>query len=229
MTATLNTIVNAVQPYTDKGIDLVQKVDTFYNNAWTKLIIIITILFSVAGIIFPLILNFILQRAQKKELKASEEVLKKEIATKTVEIKNQISEDLVKIIDDKFKEYEGNVLLLKGEFYLAKESYRDALSTFITAAICFLRCNDYQNLQNVLNLILYSCLSNLSFEDISHVKEVYDNDLDLFLGQLKEKDEKRILLTSIQLIKDKMRSLPKTKPKLTSTEETAQEKPKEEK
>ena len=80
-----------------------------------------------------------------------------------------------------------------------------------------------------MNLILNSCLPNLSFEDISHVKEVYDNDLDLFLGQLKEMDEKRILLTSIQSIKDKMRSLPKTKPKPTTIEETSKEKPKEEK
>lgn len=227
MADTLSTIINTVQANTDKGVDLIQKVDTFYNNAWTKLIIIITILFTVAGIIFPFILNLVLQRAQKKELKASEEVLKKEIATKTEEIKNKISEEIVKKIDDKFKEYEGNVLLLKGEFYLAKESYREALSTFITAAICFLKCNDYQNLQNVLNLILNSCLPNVSFEDISHVKEVYDNDLDLFLSELKEKDEKRILLASIQSIKDKMRSLPKTKPK--PNDEPAQDKPKEEK
>jgi LPS O-antigen subunit length determinant protein (WzzB/FepE family) len=73
MSDTLKTIVKTVEKTTDNSIDLINKVDSFYNSAWDKLIIVGSIAFAIIGILVP----YVIQWYQKKTLKISEELLKK--------------------------------------------------------------------------------------------------------------------------------------------------------
>lgn len=72
MSDTLHTIINAIQDNADRSIDLIDKVDNFYNNAWNKLILFGSILFAIVGVFIPLVIQWY----QKRTLKLSEETLK---------------------------------------------------------------------------------------------------------------------------------------------------------
>jgi len=72
---TTTTILDTVKISSASSLDLISKVDAFYNNAWTKLIWIIGIFFTVIAVVTPVITLLI----QKRELKLGEEKLKKDI------------------------------------------------------------------------------------------------------------------------------------------------------
>lgn len=55
MTDTLTNIIDAIQKNQNIGIDLIQKVDSFYNNAWTKLLVVLGII----GVLVPLFINWL--------------------------------------------------------------------------------------------------------------------------------------------------------------------------
>lgn len=217
MTDTLNTIIGAIQAQSNNAIDLIQKVDTFYNNAWNKLIFVITIGFAIVGIIVPLFLQWL----QKRTLKASEELLKKEIGEKTKEIKDKITDELLIKIDEKFKVYEKEIKitratgkakasLAEGKYNLEKNDYKRALSDFINASYGSIECDDYKTLQDVVKYILNNCLPYLSKEEIDDLKVAKDADLNLFLDYLTEKDDRGTFQTIIGEIRVRITKLPKT-------------------
>ena len=81
MLDTLQTILDTVRTSSSNGLDILEKVDTFYNNAWNKLIIVGSVAITIVGIVVPLIIQWY----QKRTLKLSEELLKKSITTQTAE------------------------------------------------------------------------------------------------------------------------------------------------
>ena len=105
MNDTLAVFLEAIQKNQIQSIDLVQKVDDFYNNAWTKLIIVISVGFTVVGIIVPLFIQWF----QKRSLQASENLLKKEISDNAKKIKEELLAELITKIDDKYKVYEKEI------------------------------------------------------------------------------------------------------------------------
>ena len=74
MKDSLNNIVSKGSEMTDT-LEIINRIDQFYDSAWDKLIIIGTISFGIVGIVVPLIIQWY----QKKSLKLSEENLKTEI------------------------------------------------------------------------------------------------------------------------------------------------------
>jgi len=88
MTETSEIIVRTVESSPYDAIDLINKVDAFYNNAWGKLILFGSISFAIVGIIVPLLIPLYQQRT----LKLSEDLLKNEINN----IKGEIFDELSK-------------------------------------------------------------------------------------------------------------------------------------
>lgn len=74
------------------SLDLLQKIDSFYNNAWLKLTIFVTIVIAIAGIFIPIIINFFIQWYQKRFFVLEENKIK-------FELKNEITT----LIDEKLK------------------------------------------------------------------------------------------------------------------------------
>lgn len=214
---TLKTVLETLKANSDNATDLIQKVDNFYNNAWNKLVFIISIGFTVVGIIVPLFIQWL----QKKSLKASEDLLKKEIGDKTKEIKDNISNELLGKIDEKFKVYDKEIKMTRalgkaktffaeGKYNLEKNEYKRALSDFINSSYSCLECEDYKTLQDVVKYILNNCLPNLSREEIDDLKVAKDGDLISLLDYLSEKDDRATFQTIIGEIRVKITKIPKT-------------------
>ncbi len=206
-----------MQEATLEIIDLIQKVDAFYNNAWNKLIIIGSVAFAIVGIIVPLLFQWY----QRRTLKQSEEILKKEISEQSKKIKAEILEKVSDEIKTQFAKYETEIkrlnasanaktLLIQGRLHLEKNYHHLALGDIVSASFSFIESEDYQNLQIALNFILNDCLPNLSKEEIADLKIIESNDLDLLIETLVKKDDRSVFQTIMQGIKLKMSKLPKT-------------------
>jgi tetratricopeptide (TPR) repeat protein len=222
MNDTLTYVLDKILSNQEQGIDLVQKVDSFYNNAWTKLIFIISIGFTIVGVIVPLFIQWL----QKRTLKASEDLLKKEIADKTKAIKDEISTNLKKEIEEKFKLYEKEIeitrasanaklYLAEGKVKLSMNYYDKALSDFITASENCMKSDNYPSLNDALKLISEDCLPYLSMEEINDLKTRNNCDLNYFLDNLTKTDDRfyfREIIGEIRVIISKLPRTIKDKP-----------------
>lgn len=210
MADTLNTIIKAIQEHTDKSLDVIDKVDTFYNNAWNKLILFGSILFAIVGVFVPLVIQWY----QKRTLKLSEETLKNNL-------RKELTKELSEAIDKKFQENEqqlrslnasanAKILFSQAKFSVEKNSYKGALGEIVTASFSSLECNDYRALQEMLDFILNNCLPYLSIEEINDLKTANVCDLNHFLDELNKKDDRAMFQTKIGDIKVKISKLPST-------------------
>ena len=59
-------------------------VDTFYNNAWNRLVLYGALIIVIAGIVIPIILQFISQRFQKSRNIEMENKLRKELTNSII-------------------------------------------------------------------------------------------------------------------------------------------------
>lgn len=215
MTDTLKTIVNMVETKSSDSIDIINKVDSFYNNAWDKLIIIGSVAFAIVGIVVPLVIQWY----QKKTLKLSEELLKKEMEAQIGKIKDDIIREMTEKIEINIKEYESKInrinsstnakaFHLQANLSIEKRNYQSALGDYITAGFDYLKCDDYQNLQIVLKVIATNCIPNLSIEEIDDLKTMSGNDLSALIMELESKDNNGSLTGIIREIKLKQQKAP---------------------
>ena len=82
------------------AIEILNHLDTFYNNAWNKLILFTTILLAVVGILIPLIISWL----QTRNLKLKEENLRKELEADYKKKISVVKEDLLKEIKSQFEQ-----------------------------------------------------------------------------------------------------------------------------
>ncbi len=217
MSDTLQTIIQTVEATTDQSFELISHVDSFYNSAWDKLVIVGSLAFAVIGLLVP----FAIQWYQKRSLKISEELLKKDVENQMLKLKadllveiNSALEEKIKIFDHKIEKLNANsdakTHHIQGNGLLDDSCFSEALSDFIIAAEGYLFCEDFVNLQTVLEMIVDSCLPALSIEEIDDLKVSHNSDLDSLLSNLDEKDEKGTFRTRIRQIRLALTKLPKT-------------------
>jgi len=213
----LSSLIKVTDIKSDYGIELINKVDTFYNSAWDKLVLIGTISFAVIGLLVP----FVIQWYQKKSLKVSEELLKKEMENQSMKLKAEILEDINNTLEERIKDFENKInelnasitaktFHLQGNGHLADKLYAEALSDYITAAQNYLISHEHHNLQTVMRLIYESCIPNLSGEEINDIKITHDCDLEILLSDLSANDEKGSFTKLIRDIRFSTSKLPKT-------------------
>ncbi len=217
MKDTIRTIVNAIETKTSESLELINKVDSFYNSAWDKLVLVGTVSFGLIGFIVPLIIQWY----QKRTLKLSEELLKKEIENQTLKLKNEIVKEVTEGMELKILDYESRVskfnasanaraFHLQGNLTLNDGGFQSALGDYITSSFNYLKCDDYLNLQTVLTLIADSCIPNLSIEEIDDLKMMTGYDLVALIEELEAKDNNGSLTRIIREIKLKYQKAPKT-------------------
>lgn len=160
----------------DGSIELINKVDSFYQSAWSMLIITGSIFLGVVGIIVP----YAIQMYQNKNLKLSEEALKKTISDhmlkQEVKLTTSIDEKL-KLLSDKIDEEinkssalaTARTFHIQGNQSLKENSYIQAASDYHTAALNYSIANDSINLATVLDLV-YDSLDKLNHEEIEELK-----------------------------------------------------------
>ncbi len=195
-------------------IDLISKIDAFYNSAWEKLIIIGTLSFAVVGIIVPLIIQWY----QKKSLKISEELLKKDFEEQAESIKSEILESFQHVIDKKIEEFESRIARMNASntaktFHLQANNETDnakALGDYLFAAKNYLICDEFSNLQVILSYILSGIMPVLSQEEVNDLPITHNVDLAKLLNEIEIKDNNGALTILIRQIRHKLTKLPKT-------------------
>ncbi len=216
MKDTLHKIISTIKVDASDNLDILNKVDSFYNSAWDKLIIIGSLAFTIVGIVIP----FVIQWYQKKTLKLSEELLKKEIEAQTAKVRAEIIQELEALMNEKIKVYEAKIeefnsslnakaFHLQANLSSEKGHHQSALGDYITASFDYLLCNDYQNLLTVLNLISNSCITHLSTEEVNDLKITSGNDINALIEELEKKNNNGALTRIISDIKLKLQKLPK--------------------
>ncbi|MCD6069347.1 MAG: hypothetical protein K0S33_4173 [Bacteroidetes bacterium] len=199
------------------ALELLTKVNDFYESAWNKLIIIGTVSFGVIGIIVPIVIQWY----QKKTLKISEELLKKDTEAKTLKIKSELLKEINASLEKRLQEFEIKVenitssaeaktFHLQGNTNLSQKRTLEALSDYIIASEGYIKCTDYINLQRVLESISKDCISQLSIEEITDLKITDNSDLDLLLKTLSAHDVNGAFESLIREIRFKLSKLPKT-------------------
>ena len=217
MTFTLFKITKVIKVDPYDSLELINKVDSYYNNCWDKLVIIGSVSFAVVGLIIP----FVIQWYQNKTLKLSEDLLKKEIKIEINKIKEDIIQELNIKVEKKINEYENKInelnasmnaktFHLQGNLNKEKGYLQFALGDYITAAFDYLLCDDHQNLQTVLNLITQNCIPELSLEEIDDLITINGSDINLLIEELDKKNNNGVLTSIIREIKIKLQKAPKT-------------------
>lgn len=217
MKDTLQTIVKTIDKCTDNSIELINKVDSFYNSAWDKLIIVGSVSFAVIGVLVP----FIIQWYQKKTLKISEELLKKEIEHQALKIKEDMLGEIEKTLEERVGIFENKIVELnasttaktfhlQGNGQLEGNFFLGALEDYIIAAQNYIVCGEYANLQTVLSIIHDNCIPRLTQEEINDLKITSDCDLELLLNNLTAKDDKGTFRQIIRNIRFTVSKLPKS-------------------
>lgn len=218
MTDSVKHIIDTVHVYQKDSYELVEKVNSFYDTAWNRLILIGSVSFALIGIVLPLLIQWY----QKRSINLSETQLRQNIKDSIKEEKNKLIEEMnilieekLKIHDDKIKKMEASAeakaFHIQGNTNTDRNLFSSALGDYIVACENYLRCENYLNLQILLNAINSSCLPHLSIEEIDDLKITDSADLDRLIKNVDEKDHTNTLLQLTRDIKHKLTKLPKTK------------------
>ncbi len=193
------------------AIDILNGVDAFYQSAWDKLLIVGTVSFAVIGILVP----FMIQWYQRKTMKISEELLKKELAQQTTNSKEEILKELTAILDERIKTFEtkmerlnasaeAKVFHVQGTGHLKEGLWGHAIVDYVSAGHSYLACDDFFNLRRIINTINDSCIDKVSLDDLNDLKTSSNLDLAYFLDEIEKFDEKYVFTDAVRGIRLKI-------------------------
>jgi len=187
----INSVVLAAETIPVEYLDIVSKVDSFYNSAWTKLIIIIGGFFSVLTVLGPLYINWY----QKKHANYEQE---------------KIEKNLENYIDDKFEEkqsefdkkFHRNIAMtmhVQGNAIMDKDQHA-AINCYFDAVNDYLKANDSQNIHRVLNIINnYITDKNTKPKDINKIETFFNiSVIDLVKNVSEETDNHSVILNKLR-------------------------------
>lgn len=194
-------------------IEILEKLDAFYNNAWDKLLLFTTIMLAIIGIVYPIIINWL----QNRNLKLKEESLKKEMSL-LLEVKfGKLNNDLVSSIEEKFeekikaiKEYQEKIKseMEGAQFHLQANAEKDPkqkLINLIWSAQSYLAGEDFMNLNIVLEMIIET-LPSISKDDLSEL-EVDDASISNLIEDLTKKNHNDFFTNKIRNIKKEIKKI----------------------
>ena len=171
-------------------LDLVNKINEFYENSWNKLIIVAAFILAVIGVIWPLIINMYQKRKFKNDENRIINNLNENINKKFKELEKTLEDKLNKKEKDILNnviEYKNEITSIKGgachiqaNTLLNNKFYPRALESFIFAAFSYIDCKDEYNLQTVLNIILSKCFPNMDFNSLNELDKLNQHIDELF-------------------------------------------------
>jgi len=194
----------------NETLEILTKVNEFYDSAWSKLIFLLAGTFTLLSIIIP----FIIQHFQNKSLKASEKELEGIINLKIFEAKEEIKNEMEEKLNSSLKLYEkkiesfkkgakGHSLHLQANFQIEKKNYFQGLKDYARALECYIISNDKTNIKTSLLGISF-CLDEISSEDLEALKRNYNIDILEELAKLESHEDFDFYIDLITEIKEKI-------------------------
>lgn len=178
-------------------------VDTFYNNAWNRLVIFGVITFAVVGVFVPFIIQFLSRRDLHNKNIEMEYKLREEFTTLVNSKANSIEEKDKNIIDNYFK---GKDKILENKLTQLNRSisFSTALSYhnlglnmikdgniakatlfYISAGNYYLGADNESHLKIILGNLAATCLDIDKTKDSFEIEEVKQS-LNVFISKLEE-------------------------------------------
>jgi replication initiation and membrane attachment protein DnaB len=179
----------------------INMVDTFYNNAWNRLVLYGALIIVIAGIIMPIILQSMSQRVQKSKNIEMENKLRKELTSSINLEAKSIEEKDRNIISNYFKEKEmelkdmSNLLNKKISYSIGLNFHNLAVQSgkegdcyhmihyFISAAGNYIDAKNEGELKKILNALEDCGVYINKVKDSFDVKELKES-LDNFISKL---------------------------------------------
>lgn len=158
-----------------KSLDVIDKIDMFYERSWNKLIIFL----SIASTIILFILPYLFSKYQEQKINFKSQELEEFVNKKIESAENKILEfhksefellkneielaqnDLGKNIDDQKQFIEGYILAVRGMIFEIDNNYDSFFSYYITAIEQFLKINKLTEAENAimgLNKRIQKCI-----------------------------------------------------------------------
>jgi len=202
-------IVDTVRAPSKDSLELLNKLDGFYNNSWSRLLIFVTLSFAIVGIVIPVLIQWY----QKKELKLSEDRLKAEIKSEMEavisSIENSFSETInkakIEINNNAQKEYEiiYDKIQAAGHhvqaIIFADKAPMMTVSEAILATVLHLKVKDYYNATNSLTIVhdyIRLCTKSSIEERLTKVNTSFSREME----DIVKYDYKRSLRSQIEEI-----------------------------
>jgi hypothetical protein len=159
--------IAGVQKQQFNPVDYINKVDSFYNNAWTKL----AILLGLVGVVVPLIINYL----QYKRIDNEKAVIKAEVKA---ELKTEIDDYLKKEVSRIQHASEGVSYQIQSDIWFDKGKYKEAFGETVNAMTCYLIGEDYNNFSNALE-DLHTRFTKIKKSDLSSLLDEYGEYYDI--------------------------------------------------
>ena len=185
-------ILDTLRLPSNESLDLISKVDTFYNNAWIKLSLTVTIFFILTGVIVPIIV----QLYQKKVLKLEEQKLKAEIESSELRLIAKIKEEsqsTLKILTERINALESELNTkvsartnhLQAMIETGKNDYTRATYLYSLSAKSLLINKEFGNAQ----VALYEMTQTIKKVNKKDLDQMYKNKSYTFTTFLEEIQE----------------------------------------
>ncbi|SHM83118.1 hypothetical protein [Polaribacter sp. KT 15] len=190
----------------DTQNSIATEVNNFYDSAWLKLLIVITVL----GIVLPILVQYF----QRKNYKELAENLKNSFDNKLENLKENNESRINKIVEEyktNLKELEAkndiamfeidaNTYYLQGRSLMLERSFIPAVFSYIKAIILLKKCNRIDRIIPNLNN-LKRALNNVDSEKINVLDRVLASKLDKDFESLIDEIDNEISLDSTILVK----------------------------
>ncbi len=168
-------IIDTVRASSKDSMELLTTVNSFYNDAWDKLLYIITGSFTIIGVIVPIAIQWY----QRRELKLNEEKLKKEIKEEIEAAVTSMQDSFLEKIEQtqiEIKEYADNQLQFTSDRIEAESFYLHAIKSSggkndifvvmhaLDSIESFLKIGNYRHSKSLIKLIkdhLPKCSKNI--------------------------------------------------------------------
>jgi hypothetical protein len=195
----------------DTQNSIINEVNSFYDSAWIKLILVITFL----GIVVPIIVQYF----QRKNFKELTEDLKEKFDSKLDNLKENNDERIdlllkkhkkkIKQIEKKNKkaifELEGTTFYLQGRTLFIENNYYMAFGNFLRSSLFLKKCGRIDRISPTLNFAVIS-LKKLTKDELEKVNNemliATKNIHDCMIEIEKEISSDSVIIESIQEIRD---------------------------
>jgi len=177
-------------------LELINKVDIFYNNAWTKLVIILPVLIGVVAVLIP----FLTAQYQKREMKHSEAKLLADIEKKNKEELDSLRNDLkgeyeasleqlmsananaISLLEKNLNALiQAEVKYTQGQFYASLEDPNVAAVNFLYSIPLFFSINKVQS----ASIAMQNCSNQLLKANKDGIQEEFKDDKTSFEEQIR--------------------------------------------
>ena len=168
-------------------LDRIDKFHKFYNDAWSKLLTMISIGVVIVGMIIPAASMVIQNRSFKKEAVTIRKELREEQQERLYKAEKTMGLTVLEVIENKMAGTEAGIFHLQALLMLTEHLYPVAATSLVAAAHRYLIAKDERNLQKVLTLLSDMCLKKLKKRDFE-IAEKLKVEIELLLSELTEAD-----------------------------------------